>query len=127
VEAAGPEVPALENAGSWLGAIMAQASLAGRDKLSFVISGKIKSFGHWAEQRSGSTGKEGKELPSTRTTRNPECYGQDRILYTSDWTTTRHMIQMYALDNQAFNYYADAPYDVGEIFRWNFSAVAGMF
>ena len=29
VEASGPDVPTLENAGSWLGAIMAQASLAG--------------------------------------------------------------------------------------------------
>src|SRR5271157_669078 len=135
VEASGLEVPALENAGSWLGAIMAQASLAGRDKLSFIISDKIKSFGHWLEQLiAESTGKEGKGiLPiDAEPLGNPECYGQDRIFVylrmDDDPTLDTDVSALEQSGQPVITLRLHTPYDVGrEIFRWEFAtAVAGI-
>jgi hypothetical protein len=135
VEASGPDVPALENAGSWLGAIMAQASLAGRDKLSFIISDKIKSLGHWLEQLiAESTGKEGKGiLPiDAEPLGNPERYGQDRIfVYLRLDDDPTHDADVSALEQSGqpvVTLRMHTPYDVGrEIFRWEFAtAVAGI-
>src|SRR5438128_7665028 len=47
--------------GMWLGAIMGVLAVHGRDKLTFLTSPEIASFGNWAEQLiAESTGKEGK-------------------------------------------------------------------
>jgi transaldolase/glucose-6-phosphate isomerase len=51
--------PAL-NPGAWLGAVMAEAALAGRDKLTLVLPPEVESLGHWIEQLiAESTGKDG--------------------------------------------------------------------
>ncbi len=135
VEASGPEVPALENAGSWLGAIMAQASLAGRDKLSFIISDKIKSFGGWLEQLiAESTGKVGKGiLPiDAEPIGNPECYGRDRIFVylrlDDDLTLDGDVSALEQSGQPVITLRMHSPYDIGrEIFRWEFAtAVAGI-
>ena len=56
-------VPALQNPAAWLGAILGESALAGRDKVTFVLSPGIASFGSWAEQLiAESTGKEGKGI-----------------------------------------------------------------
>jgi transaldolase/glucose-6-phosphate isomerase len=61
MRACGPDVPAAENPGARLGAILGELAKAGRDKVTFVISPAIASFGDWAEQLvAESTGKEGK-------------------------------------------------------------------
>jgi hypothetical protein len=55
---------------------------AGRDKITFVASSEIASFGDWVEQLiAESTGKEGKGiLPVVgETLATPEVYGNDRI------------------------------------------------
>ncbi len=82
VEASGSDAPALESPGAWLGVIMAQAALAGRDKLTLIVSPPLKSFACWLEQLVGeSLGKDGKGLlpiegePVGR----PFSYGKDRI------------------------------------------------
>src|SRR5205085_11340956 len=55
--------PASENPGAWLGAVMGEAALAGRDKLTFVLPAPVASFGDWVEQLvAESTGKEGKGI-----------------------------------------------------------------
>lgn len=82
VESAGPEVPALENQGMWLGTCLAEASLGGKDKLSLIVSPRIGRFGYWLEHLiAESTGKEGKgiipivdEPPG-----EPEVYANDRL------------------------------------------------
>jgi transaldolase/glucose-6-phosphate isomerase len=76
------------NPGLWLGAALGEAALRGRDKLTFVVSPRIESFGLWAEQLvAESTGKQGKGiLPvAGEPLGSPECYGDDRMfLYLRD-------------------------------------------
>ena len=77
-EAPGDAVPA----GLYLGAALGVLARAGRDKLTFVFSPPIASFGDWLEQLiAESTGKEGKgilpvvgEPPAP-----PAVYGNDRL------------------------------------------------
>jgi glucose-6-phosphate isomerase len=58
----GPDTPLAENPGGWLGAVMGAAA-DGRDKLTFITSPSIASFGLWAEQLiAESLGKEGKGI-----------------------------------------------------------------
>jgi transaldolase / glucose-6-phosphate isomerase len=70
------------NSGLWQGAVMGQLALLGRDKLTFVVSEPISSFGLWVEQLiAESTGKEGKGiLPvADEPLGEPDDYGPDRV------------------------------------------------
>ncbi len=70
------------NSGLWLGVAMGELALQGRDKLTFVVSEPIASFGLWVEQLiAESTGKEGKGiLPvAGEALGEPEAYGDDRV------------------------------------------------
>ena len=70
------------NSGLWLGLAMGELALQGRDKLTFLVSEPISSFGLWAEQLiAESTGKEGKGiLPvADEPVGAPEVYGDDRV------------------------------------------------
>jgi transaldolase/glucose-6-phosphate isomerase len=72
---------AQSNSGLWLGSVMGQGALQGRDKLTYVVSDPIASFGLWVEQLiAESTGKEGKGiLPvAGEPLGDPEVYGDDR-------------------------------------------------
>lgn len=75
-------VPAHENPGAWLGAVMGVLALQGRDKLTLVSSPSIKSFGLWVEQLiAESTGKEGKGIVpiANEPLGLPQHYGDDRL------------------------------------------------
>ena len=70
------------NSGLWLGIAMGELALQGRDKLTFVVSEPIASFGLWVEQLiAESTGKEGKGiLPvADEPLGDPASYGPDRV------------------------------------------------
>jgi transaldolase/glucose-6-phosphate isomerase len=70
------------NAGLWLGAAIGEAALHGHDKLTFVVSPRIASFGLWVEQLvAESTGKQGRGiLPvAGEPLGKPESYGNDRV------------------------------------------------
>jgi transaldolase/glucose-6-phosphate isomerase len=70
------------NAGLWLGAAIGEAALQGHDKLTFVVSPRIASFGLWVEQLvAESTGKHGRGiLPvAGEPLGEPESYGDDRL------------------------------------------------
>jgi len=70
------------NPGAWLGAALGELAKAGRDKLTFIASDGIASFGDWAEQLiAESTGKEGKGiLPVVGEALDaPDRYGADRV------------------------------------------------
>lgn len=76
------EVPTAQNPGALLGAVMGTLSKVGRDKVTFVASAEIASFGDWVEQLiAESTGKEGQGiLPVVgETLGTPKVYGGDRI------------------------------------------------
>jgi len=70
------------NSGLWLGVTLGELALQGRDKLTFVVSEPIGSFGLWAEQLiAESTGKHGKGiLPvADEPLADPDAYGDDRM------------------------------------------------
>src|SRR5687768_10907812 len=70
------------NSGLWMGLLAGEAALQGRDKLTFVVSEPISSFGLWAEQLvAESLGKDGKGvLPvADEPLADPEAYGDDRL------------------------------------------------
>ncbi|MCA1594892.1 MAG: bifunctional transaldolase/phosoglucose isomerase [Chloroflexi bacterium] len=73
---------AADNAGLRLGAIMAEAAAAGRNKVTVVASPSIAAFGMWAEQLiAESTGKEGQGLVpvDAEPLGAPGVYGSDRL------------------------------------------------
>ena len=77
-----PELSPAANPGAWLGAVMGEAALAGRDKLTFVIPDAVAAFGDWVEQLvAESTGKEGKGIVPVpgEPLGPPEAYGDDRL------------------------------------------------
>jgi transaldolase/glucose-6-phosphate isomerase len=70
------------NSGLWLGVVMGQLALLGRDKATFAVSAPIESFGLWVEQLiAESTGKQGKGiLPvAGEPIGDPDDYGNDRV------------------------------------------------
>ncbi|HEX3558692.1 MAG TPA: bifunctional transaldolase/phosoglucose isomerase [Pyrinomonadaceae bacterium] len=75
-------VPATENPGAKLGAVLGECAKAGRDKCTIVCDPKIASFGLWVEQLlAESTGKEGKGIVpiAGETLGSPSVYGDDRL------------------------------------------------
>jgi hypothetical protein len=70
------------NSGLWLGAALGELARQGRDKLTFVVSPPIESFGLWVEQLiAESTGKQGRGiLPvADEPLGSPDVYGDDRV------------------------------------------------
>ena len=75
-------VPAEDNPAAWLGAVLGELAQAGRDKVTFIASPPIASFGAWVEQLlAESIGKEGKGLVPVEgePIGEPAVYGDDRL------------------------------------------------
>lgn len=122
------------NPGAWLGAVMGQLALDGRDKLTLVTSPQIASFGDWAEQLiAESTGKEGKGIVPVvgEDLGMPELYGSDRLFVSiqlGDESTHESALDALAAAGFPVMRLALAdPYDLGRQFLlWEFAtAVAG--
>lgn len=133
-ESAGPEVPAIENAGLWAGVILGEACAAGMDKLSLIISPEIATFGGWLEQLiAESTGKEGKGIVPVEgePIGSPESYGNDRLFVylrlDGDPTYDGFVSTMEKEGHPVITIRLHTAYDLGrEIFRWEFAtAIAG--
>jgi transaldolase/glucose-6-phosphate isomerase len=71
------------NSGLWLGAAIGELALRGRDKLTFVVSNPISSFGLWVEQLvAESTGKQGRGIlpvADEPLASDVGVYGEDRV------------------------------------------------
>jgi transaldolase/glucose-6-phosphate isomerase len=136
VHSCAASVPARDNPGVVLGAILASLATAGRDKVTLVISPGMSSLGAWLEQLiAESTGKHGKGLiPVDRETIGaPDVYGQDRLFIYVRLATHPDTSQDAAIDALEL---AGHPivridvldtHDIGqEFFRWEMAiAVAG--
>jgi transaldolase/glucose-6-phosphate isomerase len=75
-------VPVAGNPGAWLGAVMGQLALGGRNKLTLIAAPKVATFGYWVEQLlAESTGKEGKGIVPIEgePLGKPAVYGDDRL------------------------------------------------
>ena len=118
----------------WLGGVMGQMARSGRDKLTFILSPEIASFGDWVEQLiAESTGKEGKgilpvvgEAPA-----GAESYGPDRLfvylrLAGNDYHDST-VAALQAADLPTITIHLNDLYDVGGQFMvWEMAtAVAG--
>ena len=82
MDACARNVPATGNEGARLGCVIGALSVAGRDKLTLVIDGRIASLGLWIEQLiAESTGKEGKGIVpiANEPLGAPSVYGDDRV------------------------------------------------
>jgi transaldolase / glucose-6-phosphate isomerase len=129
-------VPAHDNHGAWLGAIMGTLAQQDRDKLTLVTSPSISSFGLWVEQLlAESTGKEGTGIipVAGEPLLGPETYGQDRLFVylrmaeDDNAAIDAAMERIEALGQPAVRIDLKDRYDLGaEFFRWEFAtAVAG--
>jgi transaldolase/glucose-6-phosphate isomerase len=130
------DVPAPQNAGAWLGACMGALALAGRDKLTLIMSPSIAAFGLWAEQLiAESTGKEGKGIipVSNEPMMRPEYYGDDRLfIYLRVANDENEAVDvavssLVSSAQPAIVLQLKDIYDIGaEFFRWEFAtAIAG--
>jgi transaldolase/glucose-6-phosphate isomerase len=132
-----PSVPAEENPGVVLGAILGVAARTfGRDKVTLVASPGLQALGAWLEQLlAESTGKEGTGLiPIDREALGPpEVYGDDRLfvylrLRTAPVAASDMAVaELEGVGHPVLRIVVDDPYDLGEeFFRWEMAtAVAG--
>jgi transaldolase/glucose-6-phosphate isomerase len=131
-----PSVPAVENPGLVLGAVLGVCASHGRDKLTLITSPRIYDFGAWLEQLvAESTGKQGKGIiPVDREPiGDPSVYGGDRLFVYVRLDSEADVAQDSAVDaleragHPVVRISIADVYDLGgEIFRWEFAtAVAG--
>ena len=77
-----PERRAARSPGAWLGAVLGEAALRGRDKLTLFCPPPLDRLGLWIEQLvAESSGKEGRGIVPIvdEPIAAPEAYGDDRI------------------------------------------------
>ncbi len=122
------------NSGLWFGAVIGELARQGRDKLTFMISPPIESFGLWAEQLvAESTGKHGRGIvpvvdePLSDTA---DVYGDDRVfVYRRNLEHPEERLdaaieQISAAGHPAITLPAHGPADLGRIFFLTEFAVA---
>jgi len=125
-----------DNPGARLGAVLGEAAIAGRDKLTFVLSPGMASFGVWAEQLiAESTGKDGKGIIPVlgEPLGAPEAYRADRLFVAmvlegeEDADRDVRLEALEAAGHPVVRLSARSPTDVGgEFFRWELAtAIAG--
>ncbi|MEP7214681.1 MAG: bifunctional transaldolase/phosoglucose isomerase [Anaerolineaceae bacterium] len=121
-------VPAVENAGAWLGAVVAESALAGKDKLTLVLPGELSTLGYWIEQLvAESTGKEGRGIVPIEgeALGDPSVYGDDRLFVAIGDNVALGPLE--AAGHPVVRLPYTDPYQLGgEFFRWEFAtAIAG--
>jgi len=136
VRACGSAVPADENPGAILGAILGALQKSGRDKVTLFASPGIADLGAWLEQLlAESTGKEGKGLiPVDRESIGaPDVYGKDRLFVYmrledgADATQDAGVATLEKAGQPVVRIQVANNYELGqEFFRWEIAtAVAG--
>jgi transaldolase/glucose-6-phosphate isomerase len=136
VHACGATVPAADNPGLVLGAILGTAANNGRDKLTIIASPGISDLGAWLEQLlAESTGKSGKGIiPVDReSVGKPENYGADRVFAylrlesAPDQSQDDAVAALEKAGQPVVRIAVQDPYAIGEeFFRWEIAtAVAG--
>jgi glucose-6-phosphate isomerase len=136
VQACKPEVPADQNPGAVLGAILGTLGNLGRNKVTIITSPGIHDLGAWLEQLiAESTGKIGKGLvPVDREALGaPEVYGNDRVFVhlrlanEPDTAQTQKLEALRSAGHPVVEIELADTYDLGqEFFRWEIAtAMAG--
>lgn len=129
-----PCVDPKSNPGAWLGAILGELAGAGRDKVTFVASPRVASFGDWVEQLiAESTGKDGRGiLPVVgEPLGSPNVYRNDRLfVYLQLENDSTHESTLAALEeagHPVIRLRLRDPYELGrQFFLWEMAtAIAG--
>jgi len=121
------DVPVERNPGLALGAVMAEAALTGRDKLTILADEPLVTFGSWLEQLiAESSGKEGKGIVPVD--REPvgsvSDYGNDRLfVYLRQTGEYDKSVAALRADGQpVIEIPVPSVYDLGaEFYRWEFA------
>ncbi len=77
-----PGIPATENPGAYLGALLGELAIEGKDKVTYFASETLHSFPQWIEQLvAESSGKEGFGIVPVESEPHVslDCYGEDRV------------------------------------------------
>lgn len=122
-----PDVQPARNPGLALGAVLAEAALAGRDKLTLLADAPLVTFGSWLEQLiAESSGKDG--LGIVPVDREPpgavSDYGQDRLFVYLRQTGEydENVAALRAAGQPVLEIPVRAAYDLGaEFYRWEFA------
>ena len=120
-----------DNHAALLGAILGRLALVGRDKVTFVTSPALASFGDWVEQLiAESTGKEGKGiLPVVGEPPAPvESYGPDRLFVhlrlEGDASNDAFVAALAAAGHPVVTLRLADRYDIGgQFFLWEMATV----
>jgi glucose-6-phosphate isomerase len=132
----GPDVPAGENPAARLGAVLGEAALAGRDKLTIVAEPQLRPLGAWIEQLvAESTGKEGRGILPVDLEQlgDASVYGADRVfaeIGLAEVAATglaRQLLDLAETGQPVIGRELDGDYELGgEFLRWEIAvATAG--
>jgi glucose-6-phosphate isomerase len=131
--ACGSILPAAQNPGLYLGAVMGALANAGRDKLTFLVADKISTFGYWTEQLiAESTGKEGKGIVPVEgePLGPPGVYSKDRVFVSlrvgSNSKRDKTLDALARVGHPVIELLLEEAYDLGaEFIRWEIATAAG--
>jgi hypothetical protein len=117
-----------DNPAALIGAVMAEAFKARKDKLTFIASQEIETFAYWTEQLiAESTGKEGKGIVPIEGEPLPEEYSSDRLfvfltLGNKEAPLRSLQEKLAAADQPFIDIELKDKYELGgEFFRWEFA------
>jgi transaldolase/glucose-6-phosphate isomerase len=118
------ETPVARNPCLVLGAILGEAALSGRDKLTLIADSPLASFGWWLEQLiAESSGKQGRGIVVVEGEPlvSPEGYGDDRLFVyfrrSGEWDAAVERLRAAGYPVLEFPVLKD--YDLfGEFYRW---------
>jgi transaldolase/glucose-6-phosphate isomerase len=119
-----PEIPTGRNPGLVLGAIIGQAALSGKDKLTIICDQGLQPFGDWLEQLvAESSGKQGRGiLPVVgEKVLNRKYYEEDRVFvyFRKDGREDRNLAALQKAGYTVLVFQIDSPYQLGaEFYRW---------
>jgi len=129
----GKDAKAIEASGLVLGAIIGELALAGRDKLTFIVSPGLASLPVWLEQLiAESTGKHGKGIVTVtdEPVAPPASYGKDRLFVFIDMkgdegSRTTLAEKLARAGHPTVRIHLSDMYDIGyEMYRWEIATAA---
>jgi transaldolase/glucose-6-phosphate isomerase len=125
----GEPIPAARNPGLALGAVLGEAALGGRDKLTVLSDAPLSAFAHWIEQIiAESSGKNGKGILPVplEPIGSPEVYGGDRVFVylRKSGEHDESITSLKAAGHPVLQFSISDFYDIGaEMYRWEFATV----
>lgn len=125
----GVQIPAARNPGLALGAVLGEAALAGRDKLTVLADAPLSAFALWVEQIiAESSGKHGKGILPVplEPLGEPGVYGNDRLFVYLRQTgeLDESLKALKEAGHPVIEYAIPDLYEVGaEMYRWEVATV----